>query len=456
MTPTYFSPQNRVVRANNDFLGRNRLVFWFIGCIVSFAGSMGLFNALPSFGWAVTTGIGIASIYTSRLLLPLTVVMIFNLLFNLYAIPFIFFDVDLVTLPREVALPYLTQVLWIIALFVAVLMLWISSIKKNKQSQASFVVMAQNLRISRLPTVFYGFIAVLLIATQFGISGSMVLGKADGYSDYVENLQNASGLQEYLLVVFFVAALLMQTRLQRFIWYLVLTFFVVKLSLVGLRIVALMGVLAGLWFSNFKFSLRRIFFVFVIGFLVFSFLGLLKEGLPTGDEALTAIFFESQGGRLVSHHSNVLWASTVMLKLIDGNVIDLTRRAEAFVYYFFNTIIPSGILQRAFGQGYLGSWLQDSGYTSGGGHIAVYAYVVGAAPGVVLVASLIGIALRIAVSNSIGLCAQFARCWLMMTMITFPRWVSYDMGNFLFRLPIYAVIIYSLIFLIRHSAPTKR
>lgn len=436
----------------DNMLNRREIIFWFVGSIVSFIGSTGLFNDFSRISWIIATIIGFSSIRTSRLLPPLTVVMLFNVLFYVYAIPYVFFDVDLVTLPKQIATPYLTQVLWIISLFVAVLMLWVATVKKSPEREISFVALARKLHIPGLPLVFYIFIALIFFATIFGISGNIVLGKEGGYDEYVQNLQNASGIQEYLLVVFFVAALFVQSRFQRFVWYFVLAFFVVKLTLVGLRIVALMGVLAGLWFSDFKFSLKRIFLVFVVGFVLFSFIGLLKEGLPTGDDALLSLLFESQDGMVVSHHSNVLWASTTMLQLIDANVIDLSKRCEVFVYYFFNTLIPSGMLQQAFGQGYLGSWLQEQGYTSGGGHAAVYAYVVGASPGVTFIASLIGLALKIATSESTGLVTQLSRCWLMMILITFPRWVSYDIGNFLFRLPIYAAIIYLFIYLLRYSA----
>jgi hypothetical protein len=46
-----------------------------------------------------------------------------------------------------------------------------------------------------------------------------------------------------------------------------------------------------------------------------------------------------------------------------------------------------------------------------------------------------------------GLLIDEIRCWFLMTLVTFPRRISYDIGNFLFRLPIYASIGYVMIVL---------
>jgi hypothetical protein len=423
--------------------------FWLALSVVSLFGSSGLLNEFYTFGLLVTAFINVFAIYHSRFFPPLTFILLFNFLVTFYAIPHFFFEVSIVNIPARDGLPYLTQALWNSGLFFSVFMVWLTSIKRDNRIDHAFTRIVSKLQFPKSPVIFNILISIILVATTFGIRGAFVLGVDDGYSSYVDNLQGASGLQEYLLVLFFISGALIKTRLQKIVWFIVLAIFVVKLSLVGLRIVALMGLLLGLWFSGARVSIKQTIIVFVSGFFLMSLLGLLKSG----SFDLANLFFELHGDNFVSHHGNVLWASTAMLQLIDRGVIDFSIRFDLLAYYSLNSLIPSGLLQEFFGQSYFGSWLQENGYTSGGGHAATYLYVAGGSLSIVLVSSLWGFAFKVATSSNTSSPAVFLRCLFLMTLITFPRWISYDIGNFLFRLPIYTSLITVFIIALKPNLP---
>lgn len=432
------------------------ILTWAMLAVVSAGGAVGVLNEYHATGWLLTFGISVAASAASSVFAPITLILLFNSLFSLYSIPHVFFQIDVMSLPTNEGLPLLTQTNWVIALFVSTLMLWVSSIDQERSPYRDFNGIKTSLRLPNAPGLFYLGLGIIALATHVGIRGAVVVGVEGGYSIYVENLQAASGLQEYLLVPFLLTGLLAKSRFQKFLWYLVLAFFVVKLLLLGLRVVALMGVLTGFWFLGLQWTFRRLLLLFFFGYIAFSFLGLLKGAL-TSEQLLTSLFFELHGDGLVSHHSNVLWASSVMLGLIDDGLIDPYRRAELLIYMTANAMIPSGILQSALDTAYFGSWLQEMGYTSGGGHAAVFALVAGGVPGVVALASLLGWAVRRSLSADSEVLTGAIRCWLLLAMITFPRWISYDIGNFFFRLPIYAAILYlMLIMLAKTSGQSAR
>jgi hypothetical protein len=450
MTPQVFSTSQISGRISVKF------ALWFLALILAMLGSTGMLNDYAKLCWCITTYICFAAVLESHFLPPLTLILLFNFLFCIYSIPHVWFEVDLVSIPIKEGLPFLTQCNWIIALFISCLTLWISKDTKKRIETISYTKLCDRQQILKAPEVFYLLLVATILVIIFGIRGNVVLGIEGGYDVYMNNLSGGSGIQEYLLVPFFVAGLLIRTRFQRILWYIVISFFIIKLSLLGLRVVALMGMIMALWFSRIDISFKRMVYFFVFGYIIVSFLGLLKGGMGS-EEVLTSLFFEMHGESVVSHHSNVLWASSAMLKLIDLGVIDVYRRSELLFYYLANTLIPSGFLQGSLGQISLGSWLQEKGYSSGGGHAAVYSFVAAGIPGVLVFSSLLGWSINRSISTKSDILSNGIRCWVMMTFITFPRWISYDIGNFYFRLPLYAAIVF--IFLVsmrRHSTSKKQ
>lgn len=430
--------------AESDISFEYFYLFLLLACfLISIPGAMGVFNNFPVISWFFLLCSSIFSVRVSLFFSPLAIVLIFNLLFLLYQVPAVFMGEDIVSLSLHEGLPYHTQVAWIISLFNFTVSLWLFSVCRSISVGVSFRDLVVKVGIPKSKQIFYSLELALLMAILFGIQGGNVIG-GGGYEVYVENLQNTSGLPEYLLVLFFLTGLMADGKLQKLIWGVVLFLFILKTSLIGLRIVSLMGVLCGFWFSVTFISGFRLIFVFIAGFFLFSLLGLLK--FPTlPDDLFVSLFFEITDAGLVSHHGNVIWASAVMLKLIDSGVLDFFDRLNILFYYIANSVIPSGVLQNSFGFRYIGVWLQEAGYTSGGGHVAVYAYAASSIVGVIAIASMIGYGARSSVSEANNLSTRIFRVWFMMAMITFPRWISYDMGNFLFRLPIYAAVLFALL-----------
>ena len=371
---------------------------------------------------------------------------LFNFLFVLYAVPHIFFGVDIVNMPIEEGRVFLAQVLWQIGLMLVVMTLWLSKAARASLGRSSPVGLFESVYRPKAAAVFYALMLIILIAVLFFIKGDIIYGGEDSYIRYAENLRSVSGLPEYLLVLFFLSALLRRNGLQKAVWYIVLLIFSIKVFLLGFRITLLMSSLLALWFSGVKLSPARLITVFIFGFFMFSILGLLKTRVDF-DFILSGLFFEMQNGNLVSHHGNVLWASSVILELLHNGYIDLYQRLDFLFFLIINTLVPSSVIPKLTGTDRPSDWLQALAPTGGGVHAATFAYLTMGVFGVVLISSYFGAAGALALSRRRGLLIDAIRCWFLMTLVTFPRWISYDIGNFLFRLPIYASIGYVMIVL---------
>lgn len=427
---------------------------WIVALFASSLGAVGVFNEFPRFGWIATTSIGVLTIVSVRHVGPLVLILLFNLLFYVYAFPHIWLDLDLVSASSDEVAGYLVQALWIVSLFVISIVFWIWSGSPHFISSTTISAMVRRLDLPKADWLFYTVFLISTALVLWGIRGRVVFGEG-GYDAYIENLQVTSGLPEYMLVLLLFAALLIRKRIHFLLWLLLLSVFVLKLAVLGFRVVALMGMVMGLLFSRVDLTAGRILAIFVGGFCIGSVLGLLKNGL-SAEQILSSLLFEVQDGGVVSHHTNVLWASTVVLQLIDGGMLDFSRRALLGIHWALNAVLPSRFLHSVLGERYLAAWLQEMGYTAGGGHAAVFAYVAGGPLGVVLLGSLIGVVARISYSHCHGTFPGFVRCWLLMVYVTFPRWISYDVGNFLLRLPAYVGGLYLLLEGIRRVKHSRR
>jgi len=429
-------------------------LIWFAFVLFGSFGAVGFLNGYPVIAWICGILIHYYALKESRTMIPVMVLLLFNSLFFVYATPHVFWDIDLIYMPISVSRPYITQTLWQIGLMVSVIMFCGKLLKHKTYPFISFADITSNMQKPRSAFCFYLIMTAICIAAIFFIKGENILGKIDSYSLYVENLSGGSGLPEYLLIAFFWAALLINTKMQKIVWYCVIMLYVVLLLSFGLRVVALMGAIMTLWFSALRLSPRKTILVFVMGYFLFALFGLLKISTQS-DYLLSSIFYETNEENIVSHHGNVLWASSQMLSLIDQNIIDFKSRADFLTYLSMNSVIPSSIVQKIQG-GYLGSVLQQGGYTSGGGHAATYAFVALSFPGIVLFGGIIGLGSIFALSGRRGLFADSVRCWFMFTLITFPRWISYDLGNFFLRLPLYAAFGYAILIILTRSQHTSK
>jgi hypothetical protein len=421
---------------------------------ISIFGAHGVFNDSPRATWILSLFVNIIFIYRVRRVLPVVMMLLFNLMFVVYAIPHVFFDVSLASMPMPEGRFFLTQVLWQINLMLVVIMLWWVAYSPKHSVVESFTDIFNKMKIPKAPIIFYGLMFVTLVCIFF-IKGSIIYGVENSYNRYVENLSEGNGLSEYLLVLFFLSALLCKSSFQKYIWYLIFFLFSIKLFFLGLRVSMLMGIILALWFTEMRFSFGKVVLTFLLGFFVLSFIGLLKV---TEDPAyiLSSLFYEMHGDYVVSHHGNVLWGSSDILGLLKAGVIDFQGRMDLLFYFILNSVTPSSLVTALQGGQNFAVSLQASGYTSGGGHATTYAYISMGIAGIILFSSLFGAAGTLSLSKSKGFLVNAVRCWFLMTLVTFPRWLSYDIGNFFFRLPLYTAIGYLLIVFVDDTMRSRK
>lgn len=413
--------------------------WWLLATLMSLAGSFGLFGQFPALSWSLGFAICLASLRKCLNFPPLALIFFFNLLFFIYSLPYIFFGLDMFDLPNSTAQVYLCKALWLNALFTSAVMF--ASNLSLLSKPHSFAAVALRLRVPHSNAVFSALLIGIVLITFTLIKGGIVVGSDSGYSDYIDNLDANSGIAEYMLVIIFVSFLFAQGRIQRFAWRIVVLVFIVKLALIGFRVVALMASLAFLWSFNVNLRAKSLIIIFVAGFFLFSFLGIIKEGQYSIDDIFNSLLFAMHGENAVSHHINVVWASSKLILLVDQDVIDIYRRIYFFFYLMINALVPASLIIDLSGQPYLGTWLQQSGNSSGGGHISAFLFVAGGSPLVLAFGFLYGLIIKFALSNRDGQVLTFVRAFFLMSLLTFPRWVSYDIGNFLLKLPLYAALI---------------
>jgi len=329
----------------------------------------------------------------------------------------------------------------------------LESSRTLKSSIYSFAEVAALLRTPQSTALFFLCLFCILIVTFVLLKGAIVVGSDSGYADYIDNLDANSGVAEYSLIIVFVSFLFVRNRMQRLIWRIVVLAFIIKLALIGFRVVALMATLALFYSFDFKPKAKLLGAFFVLGFFLFSLLGILKEGQQSVDEIFSSLLFAMHGDNAVSHHINVLWASAKLILLVDIGEIDAYRRIYFLFYLLVNSLIPAGLIVELSGVPYLGTWLQQSGNSSGGGHISSFLFVAGGPILVLTFGYLFGLFFRIALSNRHGLVVNFVRAFFLMTLLTFPRWISYDIGNFLLKLPNYAAFLIVFIGLLSRRSP---
>jgi hypothetical protein len=427
------------------------LFFWTTCLCISVIGTLGLLGDYPVIAWIFSLFAHFLAIYYVRNFAPLVILLLFNLLFVIYAIPHIFFGVNIVSMEIEKGLPFLTQVLWQISLFISVFCFVLKlGGGLNATGGASYVQVLNRINMPFSSVLFYVIGFFILIAIIFLIRGDVIYAHESTYQAYYNNLRKISGLPEYLLILFFLSACLARGRFKRGVWYVIWAVYSIKMTLLGLRVPVLMSSILAFWFLGVRISIGKTVGLFIAGFIIFSVLGLIKE-TQSSEYIMESLLFETHDGNLVTHHGNVLWASTVMLDLLDSGEIDLNRRASLLGYQLMSSIVPSKIVDALLEMTPLSVWLQSEGYSSGGGHFTTLIYISSGTLGIVLMAILFAKAGLIALSPSKGMAESVIRSWFLMTLITFPRWISYDFSNFFFRLPIYVAIGFLLIKLVEFS-----
>jgi hypothetical protein len=315
------------------------------------------------------------------------------------------------------------------------------------------------------------FVSIAIIVGCLFFKGENIFASNNSYAAYVNNLTNENGLPEYLLIFVFLGLMIKTVR--RHTWLLSrlsFVFYAYNLIVMGYRVQLLMLFLLFFSFSiESKINKRLILPLFVVGFCAFSLLGYLKDGGLDESFMIQRVFFDDSPGFVLSHHTGVIYSSLAILANVDSGWISGYDKFMNGMGLFLNSVIPSGVVNSIIPQANMAIFVKSHAQTAGGVYAPIVFYTLFGYLGVyvfgVLVAALFFFASLKSYSiplSSIDVPPPFRRRKYFLSVaavfvfVTFPRWVSYDVGNFLFRLPIYLLIIIAFIELIKgHPCRTK-
>lgn len=300
--------------------------------------------------------------------------------------------------------------------------------------------------------IAFSLSSILILFGSLSFRGENIFKSANPYLAYVNNLSVESGLPEYLLIV---AILLFvfkpQGRLFDIVLISSLVIYAFKLITLGYRVQFLM--LSLLVFSlKFEFYLKRhvAILIFFLGFFIFSVLGYVKDG---GVENLLIenILFDTKSGFVLSHHTGVIYSSLAIIGALEEGIISIFDRFYSILGILLNSLIPSGIVNGIVPQSNMSIYVKNFTDTAGGVyapivfHVSMLPYLAPVVFGFFLgyifqyKGRHLNYGFNISTMNALYVIAIFS---------TFPRWVSYDVGNFLFRLPFYLLLIISFYMLV--------
>ena len=369
----------------------------------------------------------------------------FSLLFPFYVLPFVFFGIRISDYSEFQESNFFFIFLMVHNFFYVGLLAG----RGVKNFNGSY-------RLSQGLPVLHGDLPAILFSVVLFFMVLMFRGKniflADNpYYAYTENLEVESGLPEYSLLIVFALALFKNLgNLATIIVRVVFAWLLYSLIIRGYRVQLLMVVV--LYFLlNYESFVRSSYVVilFVIGFAIFALLGIVKDG-GVENLDLKMVFFDDSPGFVLSHHTGVIYSSLAIVGGIHEGNITIADRAMNSLGIFINSVVPSGLVNSFIPQANIAMYAKNFTRTAGGVYAPIAFYSCLGWCGPILFGYFLS-KLFYGAANCAGKSKlqYFISCWAIVAAATFPRWISYDVGNFLFRLPIYSAVL--LIILIKIS-----
>jgi len=196
--------------------------------------------------------------------------------------------------------------------------------------------------------LFYLIYTITLTLIIFEIDGEVIYFTSNPYESYIRNLENSSGLPEYLIILYIILWLFETKKHQRVLLQFLFIVIGIKLFLLGFRVQMLMYVMLFyiLYLDKYYKVYKVAFFIF-LGY-VFSFIfGIAKE---IGLEKLFSIDFltnlnliSHRSEFILSHFTGVITSSLVIIEEMSFNIL-------TSIGFILNTFIPPVILKKILPQ----------------------------------------------------------------------------------------------------------
>ena len=251
-------------------------------------------------------------------------------------------------------------------------------------------------------------IILSLAFITFGRSGTSIIDSG-GYKNTLDSVESTSFFA-YSIMTIALAFIYANTRLKKFLVYILAFYFCAKNLLLGGRIETIQLCLA-LFLLRFRYIWSRNTILILCG----SFYVLVQAwGLYRGDtsESLVSLGqdkFYITGGE-------VYYASMRIIYLMESGFLQATQQVEAFFYYFLSIVFPFSWLPDLAN---LSTFLKEQFDTGGGGLAPVFFYAFASYPAVIISAYLIATLINRMNSN------KYYYVYGIFLLATWPRWYAY-------------------------------
>lgn len=281
-------------------------------------------------------------------------------------------------------------------------------------------------------------VLLLIIVTS---KGDNILGMAEGsYDAYMENLEKQGGTWEYFYIFYGTAFLFANDRPKKLLMTMIFLAYCYLSLIRGYRIQMIQMIL--LYFTLFldgRFKTKLIVVMTFVGLLTVEVYGIMKELGGKIDISMIKDFLESKDGVMLTNQTEVFYSSAAFLGAINDGILGYSNRVLSILGFLENVFIPSTYVLK---QGRVPEFISKYADIGGGGYVSAYFYVWFGLVGTIVAGALIAWLFNVMKTEN-G--SNYKKMALIIVICTTPRWFAYDPANFLFRLPIYTVVLYILL-----------
>ncbi|MBB5622326.1 hypothetical protein HDE69_003401 [Pedobacter cryoconitis] len=422
-----------------EVIGKNKLfkIIWV--CITLMMMLIGKFDADQN-KYLLVAGIitNIFIIWEFRKVQPALIMAVFFLSYVMYLLPYYFNDYLISAHSKYYIKELYDKTLGIHVLFLLSLYFFLSGKFNEKQ------LLIKDLIKPRENTIIFGLLYLAMLGILLTVKGESVL-TTDSYATYIENLEKQGGSLEYFYILFICAYYFTTSKKLRNLLLLLVAYYVYTTVTKGYRIQLVQVIfLTFVLFFDGKFRSKYVMLLSFFGFILSEIIGVMKNVGSVSFEEFMKLY-DNASGIIITNQTDVFYTSVVFVGIIRDGIMSFPIRVWSAVGFFWNCLVPSSFV-----------WTEAripqfaSKYTSlgGGGLLSVYFYVWFGYLGSIGIGALLAKLFNKIYSSDKKTVFKITG---LMILCTFPRWFAYDPANFLIRLPLYLLILYSILILLHNS-----
>lgn len=256
--------------------------------------------------------------------------------------------------------------------------------------------------------VVYTLLLLSFVFTTWGLQGQTIL-EVGGYKESLAS-RESSVLFAYTLLTLPLAFLYTHTRTQRMLCYIMLLYYCSKIMLFGGRIEAIqMSITFFLIRFRFTWSRLRMIYMVLGAYILMTVWSVYRASTTVAITSITPDKLYISGG-------DVYYASMRIIYFIEHEILSLSDRIEAFLYYIVSALLPYRWLPDLAN---LSSYLKHKYDTGGGGLAPIFFYAFGGYPLVILA----GYTLATLVNKMNN--SRYHYFYGILLIATVPRWYAY-------------------------------